>query len=80
METWTIVATAGGVLGFGALVGVAWAWRKLESTKRWLAIGGFVLLGGVGAFLGMNATALAGPDVTRNVSAADDFDAPLDDF
>ncbi|MEM9067514.1 MAG: hypothetical protein AAGE52_03380 [Myxococcota bacterium] len=79
METWMMVAAGGGVLGLIALGGLVWAFRKLESPKKWMAIGGFVVLGGVGGFLALNATAVAGPDVTEEIPEADDLDAPLDD-
>lgn len=79
METWMMVAGAGGVLGLGALIGIIWAFKKLEDKKKWMAILGFVLLGGVGGFLAANATAIAGPDVTEELPPPEDFDAPLDD-
>ncbi len=83
METWMMLAAGGGVLGLIALGGMLWAFKKLESPKKWGAIVAFALLGGVGAYLGANATAL---DTTEEEAAieqeaADAFDdeAPLDD-
>ena len=78
METWMWVAGAGGALGLAAVGGIVWALKKLTASKKWLAIGGFVVLGAVGGLLAMNATAIAGPDVADELPA-DDFDAPLDD-
>lgn len=81
---WMAVAGAGGVLGLSALAGIIWAFRKLESPKKFGAIAGFCVLGLIGAYMAVNATAIAVPEeaaaINAEVEAAtDDFDAPLDD-
>ena len=78
METWMLVAAGGGILSLVALGGIGWAFKRLPSPKKWLAIGGFAVLGLVGGVLAANATAIAGPDLS-DVPVDDDFDAPLDD-
>ncbi len=52
METWMMLAAGGGVLGLIALGGMLWAFKKLESPKKWGAIVAFALLGGVGGLGG----------------------------
>ena len=70
---WMLVAGVGGLLGLVSLVGLIWAFRK----KKWPAVAGFIVLGLIGAFLSINATALVGtgePEIE-----VEEFDAPLDD-
>ncbi|MFT5358574.1 MAG: hypothetical protein ACI9KE_005813 [Polyangiales bacterium] len=81
---WMAVAGAGGVFGLIALAGIVWAFRKLESPKKFGAIAGFCVLGLVGAYMAVNATAIAVPEeaaaINAEVEAAtEDFDAPFDD-
>lgn len=82
METWMLMAGAGGVLGLAALAGMIWAFRKMEGGKRWGALVGFALLGAVGGYMATNATALTTSaeeaEIEREVESSD-FDAPLDD-
>ena len=78
------VAGGGGVLGLVALGGMIWAFRKLESPKKWGALGGFAILGLVGVYMAANATAIAPPEEAQRINeeveaATADFDAPLDD-
>lgn len=85
MESWMLVAGAGGLLGLGAFGGMFWASRKLAGGKRWGALVGFALLGVVGGFLAANATALVTTEeeaaIEQQVQESNDFDAPLsDDF
>ena len=85
MESWMLVAGAGGLLGLVALGGMIWAFRKLASGKTWGALGGFAVLGAVGGFLSANATALVTTEeeaaIEQQVQESNDFDAPLsDDF
>ncbi|HJK90978.1 MAG TPA: hypothetical protein RMH85_22680 [Polyangiaceae bacterium LLY-WYZ-15_(1-7)] len=81
METWMMIAGAGGLLGLIALGGMIWAFRKLESPKKWAALGGFVVLGAAGAYLSLNATAFETTEEEAEIEEQiEDFDAPLDDF
>jgi hypothetical protein len=85
MESWMLVAGAGGALGLVALGGMVWAFRKLAGGRKWGALGGFAVLGAVGGFLAANATALVTTEeeaaIEQQVQESNDFDAPLsDDF
>lgn len=82
METWMLIAGAGGALGLAALGGMIWAFRKMAGGKRWGALGGFAVLGLIGGYMAANATALTTTaeeaEIQREVESSD-FDAPLDD-
>ena len=70
---WMLIAGVGALLGLVSLIGLILSFRR----KKWPALAGFVVLGLVGAFLSLNATAIVGtgePEIQ-----VDEFDAPLDD-
>lgn len=78
--SWMVVMGIGAVLGLAALGGIGWSLRKLEPPKKWGVLVASLLVGAGGAFMVINATAIAGPtDLEQEVEEMEDFDAPLED-
>lgn len=76
---WMVWIGVGAFLGLASLVGLIWAFRKLEAPKKWGAVVGFLVLGALGSFLAANATAFGGTGDPEVEIPVEDFDAPLDD-
>lgn len=78
--SWMVVMGIGAVLGLAALGAIVWALRKVPAPKKWGVLVAALIVGAGGAFMVLNATAIAGPtDLEEEVEEMEDFDAPLDD-
>jgi len=89
MQMWMVVQGVGVLLGLLALVGIVMVLLKAKKSemsggKKAGLLVGFVVLGLLGSFLILDATAIApvpvpasGNDAQVAPQPADDFDAPL---